>query len=135
MYIPIHACICKYTCTICMCIYTCTHMHVYIHMHIHTCIYTYTYIPHLYTYIHMHFYTCVYIYGLPRWHSDKVSACQCRGHKRHQFFSWAGKIPWRRKWQPTPVFLPGESHELSLCVYGLWTTVHRVAKRQTRLSH
>ena len=25
-------------------------------------------------------------------------------------FPWLGKIPWRRKWQPTPVFLPGESH-------------------------
>ena len=24
--------------------------------------------------------------------------------------SWVGKIPWRRKWQPTPVFLPGKSH-------------------------
>ena len=23
---------------------------------------------------------------------------------------WVGKIPWRRKWQPAPVFLPGESH-------------------------
>ena len=27
-----------------------------------------------------------------------------------QFDPWVGKIPWRRKWQPTPVFLPGESH-------------------------
>ena len=27
-----------------------------------------------------------------------------------QFDSWVGKIPWRREWQPTPVFLPGESH-------------------------
>ena len=26
------------------------------------------------------------------------------------FNPWVGKIPWRRKWQPTPVFLPGESH-------------------------
>ena len=26
-----------------------------------------------------------------------------------QFDSWVGKIPWRRAWQPTPVFLPGES--------------------------
>ena len=26
------------------------------------------------------------------------------------FDTWVGKIPWRRKWQPTPVFLPGESH-------------------------
>ena len=26
------------------------------------------------------------------------------------FDPWVGKIPWRRKWQPTPVFLPEESH-------------------------
>ena len=26
------------------------------------------------------------------------------------FYPWVGKIPWRRKWQPTPVFLPGKSH-------------------------
>ena len=31
-------------------------------------------------------------------------------HKRHRFNPWVGKIPWRRKWQPAPVFLPGESH-------------------------
>ena len=29
---------------------------------------------------------------------------------RRGFDPWVGKIPWRRKWQPTPVFLPGESH-------------------------
>ena len=29
---------------------------------------------------------------------------------RPRFDPWVGKIPWRRKWQPTPVFLPGESH-------------------------
>ena len=29
--------------------------------------------------------------------------------KRCKFDPWVGKIPWRRKWQPTPVFLPGES--------------------------
>ena len=32
------------------------------------------------------------------------------GDTRRGFSSWVGKIPWRRKWQPTPVFLPGESH-------------------------
>ena len=37
-------------------------------------------------------------------------ACQCRSHERHGFDPWVGKIPWRRAWQPTPVFLPGESH-------------------------
>ena len=45
--------------------------------------------------------------GLSRWCSGKESACQCR---RHGFHPWVGKIPWRRKWQPAPVFLPGESH-------------------------
>ena len=29
--------------------------------------------------------------------------------RRHRFDPWIGLIPWRRKWQPTPVFLPGES--------------------------
>ena len=38
-----------------------------------------------------------------------------------QFDSWVGKIPWRRKWQPTPVFLPGESHrQRSLAGYSPW---------------
>ena len=45
--------------------------------------------------------------GLPRWLRGKESARQCR---RHGFDPWVGKIPWRRKRQPTPVFLPGESH-------------------------
>ena len=36
--------------------------------------------------------------------------------RRCQFSSWVGKIPWRRKWQSTPVFLPGKS---------LWTVAHR----------
>ena len=34
---------------------------------------------------------------------------------------WSGKISWRRKWQPTPVFLPGKSHGWrSLVGYNLW---------------
>jgi len=32
------------------------------------------------------------------------------GNLRHWFDPWVRKIPWRRKWQPTPVLLPGESH-------------------------
>jgi len=36
---------------------------------------------------------------------------QCRRHcKRRRFDPWVRKIPWRRAWQHTPVFLPGESH-------------------------
>ena len=38
-----------------------------------------------------------------------------------QLDSWVGKIPWRRKWQPTLVFLPGKSHEQrSLAGYNSW---------------
>ena len=35
---------------------------------------------------------------------------KCRRHRRHEFDPWVGKIPWRKKWQPTPVFLPLKSH-------------------------
>ena len=42
--------------------------------------------------------------------SGKESACQCRRRKKHEFDTWVRKILWRRKWQPTPVFLPGELH-------------------------
>ena len=34
----------------------------------------------------------------------------CLQRRRPMFSPWVGKIPWRRAWQPTPVFLPGESH-------------------------
>ena len=47
--------------------------------------------------------------GLPSGTSGKEPSCQCRRHKRDRFDPWVGKIPWRRAWQPTPVFLPGES--------------------------
>jgi len=59
--------------------------------------------------------------GLPRWLSGREPTCQCRRHKRHGFDSWVGKIPWRRKWQPTPVFLPGKSDgQRSLMGYSPW---------------
>ena len=50
--------------------------------------------------------------------SGKESACQCR---RPGFNSWVRKIPWRRAWQPTPGFLPGESHgQRNLAGYSPW---------------
>ena len=59
----------------------------------------------------------------------KKPTCQCRRWKRLGFNTWVGKIPWRRAWQLTPVFLPGESHER-----GAWqATAHRVQKSQTHL--
>ena len=50
----------------------------------------------------------------------KESACQCKRHWRHRFDPWVRKIPWRRKWQSTPVFLT-------------WKSVYRVPRSQTRL--
>ena len=55
---------------------------------------------------------------LPRWLSGKEPACP---YRRHGFDPWVGKTPWRRAWQPTPVFSPGESHgQRSLAGYGPW---------------
>ena len=57
-------------------------------------------------------------FGLPwKLNSERIHL-QCR---RPGSNPWVGKIPWRRKWQPTPVFLPGKSHGWrSLVGYCLW---------------
>ena len=58
---------------------------------------------------------------LAAWCSGKESICQCRRHKRPKFYRWVGKIPWRRKWQPTVVFLPEKFHgQRSLVGYSPW---------------
>ena len=65
--------------------------------------------------------------GLPRWLNGKESACQLR---RHKFNPWDRKMPWWRKGQPAPVFLPGKSQgQGSLAGYCPW-----VAKSQIQLS-
>ena len=48
--------------------------------------------------------------GFPGNVSGKEPTCQCRRCKRDEFNPWVRKIPSRRAWQPTPVFLPEESH-------------------------
>ena len=60
--------------------------------------------------------------GLFRWCSGKESACQCRRCRRRGFDPWVGKmIPWRRKWQPIPVFLPEKFYrQRSLVDYSPW---------------
>ena len=57
--------------------------------------------------------------GLPwRLLSGKESARQCR---RHSFYPWVRKILWKKKWQPTLIFLPEKSHgQRSLVGYGPW---------------
>ena len=59
-----------------------------------------------------------YLSGFPGGTSGKESTCQCR---RCGFNSWVRKIPWRKKWQPILVFLPGESHgQRRLAGYSPW---------------
>ena len=63
-----------------------------------------------------------YILDFPGGTSGKEPTCPCRRHKRRGFNPWVRKIPWRRAWQPTPVFLPGESHgQKSLVGYDPWS--------------
>ena len=60
--------------------------------------------------------------GFPGGTSGKESACQCRKCRRHGFDPWVRKIPWSRKCQPTPVFLPGKFHgQRSLVGYSAWS--------------
>ena len=72
---------------------------------------------------------CTCLRGFPSGTSGKEPACQCRRHKRHRFDPWVQKIAWKKAWQPTPVFLPGEHHGQR----NLAATVRRVAKSRTRL--
>ena len=76
--------------------------------------------------------TCACI--LPRGCKQQQICLRWRRCRRPGLDPWVGKIPWRRKWQPTPVFLPGESHgqrSLAGCspwgsqrVWHDWTRLH-----------
>ena len=58
---------------------------------------------------------------------------QCRRHERCKFDPWVRKMHWRRKWQPTPVFLPGKLHgQRSLEVYS--PRGHKESDTSERLS-
>ena len=77
--------------------------------------------------------------GFPGDASGKEPACLCRRPKRHGFNPWVRKIsqalgpPWRKAWQPTPAFLPGESHgQGSLAGYSPWD--HRVGHNYSDLA-
>ena len=69
----------------------------------------------MYIYLSLHLYTwkCLLIIGFPGGSDGKESACSVKNLPTVQetcVQTWVGKIPWRRKWQPIQVFLPGEFH-------------------------
>ena len=55
---------------------------------------------------------------MAQWLKKKKSTYQ---YRRHRFNPWVRKFPWRRKWLPTAVFLPGKPHgQRRLVGYSLW---------------
>ena len=61
---------------------------------------------------------CLYLHRFSSSSDGKESACNAGDPG---FGPWVRRIPWRRKWQSTPVFLPGEFHgQRSLVGYSLW---------------
>ena len=63
----------------------------------------------------------VQLMGFPGGTVGKESTCQSRRHKRCGFDPWVRTIPWRRKWKPILVFLPGKFHkQRSLVGYSPW---------------
>jgi len=67
--------------------------------------------------------------GFPGGINDKEFACQCRKCKRCGLNPWVEKMPWSRKWQPAPVFLPGKFHGQR----SWWATVHGGCKESEQL--
>ena len=59
--------------------------------------------------------------------------CQCRRHRRLGFNPWVRKTPWRRKWQPTSLFLPRKSYgQRNLEGYSPWGHRVRHTRREQR---
>ena len=79
-------------------------------------------------------YLTLFSYKLQMWRASQVALVAKNlpaNSGRHEtwvlFLGW--EDPWRRKWQPPPVFLPGESHRRG----AWWVTVHRVTMSQTQM--
>ena len=88
--------------------------YLYIHKQFIFCLFIFVYKIFVYIqaiYIYKaHFSPCIYVkMGFPGGSVAK-NLSACRNHRRLMFCPWVRKLPWRRAWQLTPVFLPGESH-------------------------
>ena len=88
----------------------------------------------------IHIYKLLYVkWGFPGGTSGIEPACKGRRHRRCGLHPWVRKIPWRNAWQPTPVFLPGESHgQRRLAGYSPWGRKrdgHDLATKTTKKGH
>ena len=85
---------------------------------------------YIHTHTHTHTHTCM---SFPGGSDDKESACN---GGEPGFSPWAGKISWRRAWQPTLIFLPGESHEQrSLMGYSPWGCKESDTTERLNIAH
>ena len=73
--------------------------------------YNYSSILRLFKKKYSHYITVNFLFQIALGTSGEEPACCYRRHKTYEFGPWIRKIPWKRVWQPTRVFLPGESHE------------------------
>ena len=69
--------------------------------------------------------------GYPDGSSGKEFTCQSSRNRRCGFNPWVRKIPWRRAWQSTPIFLPGKSHDRG----DWWAIVPGVTKELDMIEH
>ena len=72
--------------------------------------------------------------GLPQWLPSWLCGKECLRMQEIEFDLWIGNVPWKRKWQPTPVFSPGKSHgQRILADYSPWghkRVGHNLATKQ-----
>ena len=111
--------------------WVCVHTHIYdffiLKFDLQYCVrFRYTAEWFTYTYMYIYIFQIFFWYRLLQ-HIEYNSLCYtvnpcCLSNSwRPGFDPWVGKIPWRRKWKPTPVFLPGKSHGLRILVgYSPW---------------
>ena len=74
-------------------------------------------------------------FRLPQGPRGKESACHSRRNTRHSFHPWVRKIPWRRKQQPTLVFLPGKSHGHGVTKSWTWLSMQICRCTHTQFLH
>ena len=83
-----------------------------------------------FNYRHINIDMHIHIYSLPGGSDGEEST----GNVGPEFNPWVGETPWRKAWQPTPVFWPGESHgQMSLASYSPWG--HKESDTTEQLTH
>ena len=78
---------------------------------------------------------CSCVAGEVSWLQERTSSLKCPAILVLEFWSIENESPWRRKWQPTPVFLPGKFHgERSLVGYSSWGKKKKKKKKKERMN-